>query len=133
MDVYMLQPSLLLEQVLLVTCHVLCPATAFALKRNTVLTELILQFCGINAEGISHLEQALCVNTTLRVLDLTGNTHSVNSEGAAHLGKLSGRVGGYGLTYNIRQGKCATSNRKMSVVQNLSIKISILDGAMLLF
>ena len=67
---------------------VLCPATASVLRGNTGLTELRLWNCGIDAEGISHLEQALCVNTTLRVLDLSENT--VDSQGAEHLGKLSG-------------------------------------------
>ena len=110
---------------------VLCPATASALKKNTGLTELILDYCDIDAEGISHLEQPLRVNTTLRVLDLCRNT--IDSKGAEHFGKLSGGVWGYGLTCNIRQCQCATSNREMSVVQNVSIKMSILDGAMLLF
>ena len=110
---------------------VLSPATAFALRENTGLTELRLQCCHIDAEVISHLVQALCVNTTLRVLNLRSNT--VDSQGAEHLGKLSGGVWGYGLTCNIRQCQCATSNREMSVVQNVSIKMSILDGAMLLF
>ena len=110
---------------------VLCPATASALRENTVLTELKLVYCDIDAEGISHLAQALHVNTTLRVLNLSFNT--INSESAEHLGKLSGGVWGYGLTGNIRQCQCATSNREMSVVQNVSIKMSILDGAMLLF
>ena len=67
---------------------VLCPATASALRENTVLTELSLWYCGIDAEGISHLAQALRVNTTLRVLYLSGNT--VDSQGAEHLGELSG-------------------------------------------
>ena len=110
---------------------VLCPATESALRENKGLTELKLVGCGIDAEGIFHLAQALRVNTTLRVLDLSYNT--INSESAEHLGKLSGGVWGYGLTCNIRQCQCATSNREMSVVQNLSVKMSILDGAMLLF
>ena len=110
---------------------VLCPATASALRKNTVLTELKLVNCDIEAEGTSHLAQALHVNTTLNVLDLSYNT--IDSECAEHLGKLSGGVWGYGLTGNIRQCQCATSNREMSVVQNVSIKMSILDGAMLLF
>ena len=109
----------------------LCPATVSALRENTVLTELTLAGCDIDAEGISHLAQALRVNTTLKVLDLGENT--VDSKGAAHLGKLSCGVWGYGLTGNIRLCQCATSNREMSVVQNVSIKMSILDGAMLLF
>ena len=87
--------------------------------------------CDIDTEGISHLEQALHVNTTLRVLNLSFNT--VDSKSAERLGKLSGGVWGYGLICNIRQCQCATSNREMSVVQNVSIKMSILDGAMLLF
>ena len=110
---------------------VLCPATASALRENTVLTELRLVDCDIDAEEISQLAQALHVNTTLRVLDLSHNT--INSESAEHLGKLSCGVWGYGLTCNIRLCQCATSNREMSVVQNVSIKMSILDGAMLLF
>ena len=93
---------------------VLCPATASVLRGNTVLTELRLVGCSIDAEGTSHLVQALCVNTTLRVLDLSHNL--VDSQGARHLGKLSGGVWGYGLTCNIRQCQCATSNREMSVV-----------------
>ena len=110
---------------------VLCPATASALKKNTGLTELKLRQCGIGAGGTSHLAQALHVNTTLRVLELSFNI--VDSQGAEHLGKLSGGVWGYELTGNIRQCQCATSNREMSVVQNVYIKMSILDGAMLLF
>ena len=110
---------------------VLCPATASALRENTAPTELRLGGCDIDAEGISHLAQALRVNTTLKVLDLNGNT--IDSKGAEHLGKLSCGVWGYGLTCNIRQCQCATSNREMSVVQNVSIKMSILDVAMLLF
>ena len=103
------QPSLLLGRVLVVSGDftvtsimtvVLCPATASALRGNTVLTELRLVGCHIDAEGTSHLAQALCDITTLRVLDLTLN--SVDSQGARHLGKLSGGVWGYGLTCNIR-------------------------------
>ena len=93
---------------------VLCPATASALRENTGLTELKLGGCRIDAEGLSYLAQALCVNTTLRVLDLSNNI--VDSQSAEHLGKLSGGVWGYGLTCNIRRCQCATSNRKMSVV-----------------
>ena len=119
----MLQPSLLLGHVLIVSGDftvtsimtvVLCPATASALRENTGLTELKLLGCDIDAEGTSHLVQALCDNTTLRVLDLSDNT--VDSQGAEHLGKLSGGVWGYGLTCNSRWCQCATSNRKMSVV-----------------
>ena len=79
---------------------VLCPTTASALRGNTVLTVLGLEGCDIDAEGISHLAQALCDITTLRVLNLSGIT--VGSQGARHLGKLSGGVWGYGLTGNIR-------------------------------
>ena len=123
----LLQPSLLLGHVLIVSGDftvtsimtvVLCPATASALRRNTVLTELSLYHCGIDAEGISHLAQALCDITTLRVLNLSGNT--VDSQGARHLGKLSGGVWGYGLTCNIRLCQCATSNRKMSKMSKMS-------------
>ena len=80
---------------------VLCPATASALRENTGLTELRLVSCHIDAEGISHLAQALHVNTTLMVLDLSLNT--IDSEGAEYLGKLSSGGWGYGLTCNIRQ------------------------------
>ena len=97
---------------------VLCPATASALRGNTVLTELRLKDCGIGAEGTSHLAQALCDTTTLRILILSGNT--VGSQGARHLGKLSGGVWGYGLTGNIRLCQCATSNRERSAVRNVS-------------
>ena len=92
-------PSLLLGHVLVVSGDstvtsimtvVLCPATVTALRGNTVLTELRLRYCGIDAEGTSHLAQALCDITTLRVLDLSWNT--VGSQGARHLGKLSGGV-----------------------------------------
>ena len=75
----------------------------------------LLVRCDIDAEGISHLAQALCVNATLRVVELSRNT--IDSKGAEHLGKLSGGVWGYGLTCNIRQCQCATSNREMSVVK----------------
>ena len=123
----MLQPTLLLGHVLIVSGDftvtsimtvVLCPATASALKGNTVLTELTLRGCHIDAKGLSHLAQALCVNTTLRVLNLSQNT--VGSQGARHLGKLSGGVWGYGLTCNIRRCQYATSNREMSVVKNVN-------------
>ena len=97
---------------------VLCPGTAFALRGNTVLTELRLGYCHIDAEGTSHLAQELCDITTLRVLELSYNT--VGSQGARHLGKLSGEVWGDGLTGNIRRCQCATSNRERSVVQNVS-------------
>ena len=97
---------------------VLCPATVSALRGNTVLTELRLERCGIDAEGTSHLVQALCDITTLRVLDLTGNS-TVGSQGARHLGKLSGGVWGYGLTGNMRLCQCATSNMERSTVQNI--------------
>jgi len=60
-------------------------ATASALRGNTVLTELRLEHCGIDAEGTSHLVQALCDIKTLRELDLRRNT--VNSQSARHLGK----------------------------------------------
>ena len=91
----LLQPSLLLGHVLIVSGDftvtsimtvVLCPATVSALRGNTVLTELRLERCGIDAEGISHLAQALCDVTTLRLLDLSGN--SVGSQGTGHLGKF---------------------------------------------
>ena len=96
----------------------MCPATVSALRGNTVLTELRLESCGIGAEGTSHLAQALCDITTLRVLWLNDNT--VGSQGARHLGKLSGGVWGYGLTGNIRLCQCATSNMERSTVQNVS-------------
>ena len=124
----LLQPSLLLGHVLVVSGDftvtsimtvVLCPATASALRRNTVLTELRLRGCHIDAEGTSHLAQALCDITTLRVLDLSGNT--VDSQGARHLGKLNGAVWGYGLTCNIRLCQCATSNSEMSTVENVYV------------
>ena len=123
----LLQPSLLLRHVLIVSGDfivtsimtvVLCPATASALRRNIVLTELRLVDCHIDAKGTSYLAQALCGITTLRVLWLSGNT--VDSQGARHLGKLSGGVWGYGITSNIRLCQCATSNREMSTVQNVS-------------
>jgi len=62
-------------------------ATASALRGNTVLTELYLRDCGINAEGTSQLAEAVCGITTLRLLILTGNT--VDTQGTRHLGKLS--------------------------------------------
>ena len=114
----MLQPSLLLGHVLIVSGDftvtsimtvVLCPATASVLRGNTVLTVLSLRSCHVDAEGTSHLVQALCDITTLRVLDFSGNT--VDSPGARHLGTLSGGVWGYGLTCNIRLCQCATSGR----------------------
>ena len=126
----LLQPSFLLGHVLGVSGDftvtaimtvVLCPATASALRGNTVLTELRLVDCHIDPEGTSHLAQALCDITTLRVLDLSLNT--VDSLGATHLGKLSGGVWCYGLTCNLRLCQCATTNREMSTVQNVS-KIS---------
>ena len=64
---------------------VLCPATVSALRGNTVITVLGLWGCHIDAEGTSHLAQALCDITTLEILNLDGNT--VDSQGAKHLGK----------------------------------------------
>ena len=97
----------------------MCPATVSALRGNTVLTELRLGYCGIDAEGASRLLHALCDLTSLRVLQLGGNT--VHSQGARHLGKLSdGGVLGYGLTCNVRLCQCAISSRKTFIVQNVS-------------
>ena len=62
-------------------------ATASALRGNTVLTELDLGCCDIDAEGTSQLAEALCGITSLRLLNLNGNT--VDTQGARHLGKLS--------------------------------------------
>ena len=62
-------------------------ATAPALRGNTVLTELRLTGCYIDAEGTAQLADVLCGITTLRVLDLDYNT--VGTQGARHLGKLS--------------------------------------------
>ena len=130
----LLQPSFLLGHVLVVSGDftvtfimtvVLCLATASALWGNTVLTELRLLSCHIDAEGTSHLAQALCDITTLRVLNLTGNT--VDSQGARHLGMLSGGVWGYGLTGNIRLCQCATSNRERSIVQNILSAGEVVD------
>ena len=126
----LLQPSLLWGHVLVVSGDftvtsimtvVLCPATASALRENTGLTKLRLWDCHIDAELTSHLVQALCVNTALKVLDLSHN--SVDSQGAEHLGKLSGGVWGYGLICNIRRCQCATSKREMSVVKNVSVNL----------
>ena len=58
-------------------------ATASALMGNTLLTELYLEGCGIDAEGTSQLADI----TTLRELSLSGNT--VDTQGATHLGTLS--------------------------------------------
>ena len=62
-------------------------ATASALRGNTVLTELSLVRCHIDAEGTAQLADVLCGIITLRVLNLTWNT--VGTQGARHLGKLS--------------------------------------------
>ena len=62
-------------------------ATASALRGNTVLTELRLDGCCIDAEGTVQLADVLCGITTLRVLDLSINT--VGIQGARLLGKLS--------------------------------------------
>ena len=62
-------------------------ATASALRGNTVLTELYLCYCHIDAEGTSQLVEALCGITTLRLLNLNGNI--VDTQGARHLGKWS--------------------------------------------
>ena len=111
---------------------VLCPGTASALRGNTVLTKLRLEYCHIDAEGISLLAKALCDIKTLRELNLSYN--AVGSESVEHLGELSGGVWGYGLTCNIRSVSVLhPTGRCLHVVQNVSIKMSILDGAMLLF
>ena len=62
-------------------------ATASALRGNTVLTELTLGHCRIDAEGTTQLADVLCGINTLRVLNLSWNT--VGTQGARHLGKLS--------------------------------------------
>ena len=62
---------------------VLCSATASALKKNSALNELRLCCCHIDAEGISHLEQALHMNATLKLLWLRGKL-----SGGAGLGLL---------------------------------------------
>ena len=93
----------------------LCPATVSALRGNTVLTVLKLNGCHIDAEGISHLAQALCDITTLRELWLGWNT--VDSQGARHLGKLRGGVRA------LVTSDCVSAlhpKGKMSVVQNES-------------
>ena len=85
-------------------CHLslshwlLCCAAALALMGNTVLTELRLRGCGIDAEGTSKLVKALLNIKTLSELDLSANI--VDSRGARHLGKFS-HAWGYGLTCNI--------------------------------
>ena len=58
-------------------------ATASALMGNTLLTELYLEGCGINAKGTSQLADI----TTLRELSWSGT--AVDTQGARHLGKLS--------------------------------------------
>ena len=67
--------------------------TASALRGNTVLTELNLKDCEIDAEGTSQLAEALCRITTLRVLKVKGST--VDTQGARHLGKLSFLLSAY--------------------------------------
>ena len=92
--------------------------TASSLRNNTVLTELRLVCCGIDDMRASQLAETL---SCIKMLDLSLNI--VNLQCARHLGKLSGGVWGYGLTCNIRQCQCATSNRETSDV----------DRTMLLF
>ena len=60
-------------------------STASALRGNTGLTELGLYYCQIPAEGMSQVAEALCGISTLRDLNLSGNT--VDSRGARHLGE----------------------------------------------
>ena len=62
-------------------------ATASALRGNTVLTELRLEDCRIDAEGTAQLANVLCGITTLRELNLSWNT--VGTQGARYLGMLS--------------------------------------------
>ena len=59
--------------------------TASSLRGNTGLTELRLYYCNIRAEGMSQVAEALCGISTLRDLNLSGNT--VDSRGARHLGE----------------------------------------------
>ena len=109
----LLKPSLLLGNVLIVsgdftvssimTVVVLCPATASGLRGNIVLTELKLWGCDIDAEGTFHLAEALCDNTTLRILNLSRNT--VTSQGARHLGKW---VVGSGVMGSLVTSDCAS-------------------------
>ena len=97
----LLQTTLLLGHVLIVSGYftvtsimtvVLCPLTASALRGNTVLTELRLKYCHIDALGTCHLVQALCDITTLRALNLSRST--VDSQCARHLGKSNGKIWG---------------------------------------
>ena len=54
------------------------------MERSTVLTELRLENCGLDEEGIGSIANVLKKVATLKVLDLSFNT--IDSMGAKHLG-----------------------------------------------
>ena len=89
---------------------VLWPATASALRENTVLTKLRLRGCGIDAEGTSKLAEALLNIKTLSELDLSANT--VNSEAARHLGKFT-------VMHKVWDYVLVASDGEMSVIWNM--------------
>ena len=106
----------------ILTVVLCCPVTASFLKKSTVLTELRLACCGIDAERASQLAEAL---SGIKILDLSVNT--VGSQGAEHLGKLSGGVWGYGLTYIIRRCQYATPNRETSGIDRTMLLLDTVD------
>ena len=57
---------------------------AFALQNNRVLTELRLEGCGMNEEGMAKLTDVLQSIPSLRVLDLSLN--DVGTKAAENLG-----------------------------------------------
>ena len=61
------------------------PCTATALRGSHALTDLDLEGCGIESTAMSHLCEGLSTLSTLRVLNLRGN--SLGTEGTKHLGK----------------------------------------------
>ena len=54
------------------------------MERSTVLTELRLENCGLDGEGIESIAKVLNNVATLKVLDLSFNV--IDSAGAKHLG-----------------------------------------------
>ena len=67
-------------------CDVILLTLASALRWNTILSELRLEQCAINAKGMTDIAQALCGIPTLKVLNLEGN--QLNYVAARQLGKL---------------------------------------------
>ncbi|XP_031417523.1 leucine-rich repeat-containing protein 45 [Clupea harengus] len=63
-----------------------CAVLGKALSNDTALTEVVLSDCMLSEEGAKLLINGLCLNATIRLLDLKGN--NLRGSGAEALGKL---------------------------------------------